>query len=139
MGVVPAVWILGLVGAGLVAAVASLGLLIASALSPPPALEMWGVIEPSEWLLALHDHSAAGDGTAGCALTGHRLVRFDERETTAAVSLRGAALEVEPRSVVVRKGNAIVRCPFGPDEDVEAFAAEIRRFVGPSPPAPRSP
>ena len=36
------------------------------------------VIEPEEMILAVHDHSPARDGTAGCVITGPRLVRWDQ-------------------------------------------------------------
>ena len=70
VGALPALWILGLLAAGLGSAAVSIGLLVAAALLPPPPLQQWGVIEPEEWLLAVHDHSSGHDGSAGCVLTG---------------------------------------------------------------------
>jgi hypothetical protein len=131
VGSLPAVWLVALLLAGAVSGVVSvviLGMLVLAALAPPPPLAQWGVIEPEEWLLAVHDHSAAGDGTAGCALTGQRLVRFDDRAETSSVDLRGAKVDVVGQRVEVRgPGGASVRCPFPEGEDPGPFAAEVAR------------
>ncbi|MEZ5397903.1 MAG: hypothetical protein R2724_34765 [Bryobacterales bacterium] len=129
VGAWPAVWILGLLGAGAASLVGSFGLLLAASLMPPPALAQWGVVDPEEWVLAIHDHAA--DGSAGCALTGQRLVRFDDRALTRAVGLRGAEVAVRDHAVVVHgEGDAEVTCPFADDEDPGEFAARIRRAAG---------
>lgn len=129
VGALPAVWLIGLVAAGAASCAVSVGLLIAAALAGPPLLVRWGVTGPEEWLLAVHDHSEARDGTAGCVLTGERVVRFDDRTPTASVDLRGAEVEVVDQRVEVRARGVAVRCPFAEGEDPEPFAARVRRHV----------
>lgn len=131
VGAIPALWIVGLIVLGTIACIASFSLLLFAILSPPPVrqiLEARGIIEPDEWLVALHDHSPEHDESAGCALTPRRLVRFDGGEPTASVVLRGAEVRLEGQEVVV-EGGSTVRCPFRPGEDPATFASEVRRFA----------
>lgn len=145
--VLPAFWVLGLAVAGVFACAVSFALLIAAALTGPPPLEVWGVITPEEWLLAVHDHSPSRDGTSGCALTGQRLVRFDDREATASVDLPGATVStgadpsgqrfVEVRGAAAGAGR-VVSCPFaaGEVDAARQFASQIERWTRPMPSAP---
>ncbi|MEQ1504159.1 MAG: hypothetical protein ABMB14_18090 [Myxococcota bacterium] len=129
-GILPVFWIAGLGIAGVLALAVALGSLMLAATSGPSPLETWGVIEPEEWPLAIHDHSAGHDGTAGCVVTGARLIRWDDRATTASVDLPGATIALEPHALRVTNG-AEVTCPFDAPEDPTAFAAQVQRWTAP--------
>jgi hypothetical protein len=121
-------WVGGLVVAFVAALVVSLGILWLGATSGVPELERWGVIAPEELILAVHDHSADRDGSAGCVVTGPRIVRWDRHEPTAEAPLPGATVEVDPAGVHVRSGDAVVDCPFAEREDPTGFAETARRW-----------
>lgn len=128
-GVLPVFWIVGLIVAFLIALTVSLGSLYLAVTAGPPELEVWGVIAPDEGIVAVHDQSP--DGTSGCVITGPRLVRWDDRETTGSVTLKGATVEVADGGVEAHQPSppADVFCPFGPGEDAEGFAALARRWT----------
>jgi hypothetical protein len=133
-GVLAIFWPLGLLIAILASLAVALGVLVVGAASGEPELERWGVIGPDEVLIAVHAH--APDGSAGCVVTGPRLVRWDGKAPTASVDLPGATVQFDESGVHAVNGAEHVDCPFGPGEDPTRFALAAQRWSGVSPSAP---
>lgn len=94
------------------------------ALTPDPtATTVSQILGTPQWSV-FHDHSIAGDASAGCAVTSDSVVRWDERAVTGRVPLRGAAAHYEPnRGVAIQTATGgELFCPFNAGEGGEDFA-----------------
>ena len=130
-GILPALWLVGLVVFGLCSAIVAVGSLFL-ALRPSPMeqqLRATGIVGATERPWLFHDHSGARDGSAGCVAVDGRLVRFDGGAETARVDLHGADVAWglgEQAWVQVRQGDVEVTCPFGLGEGADTFARLLR-------------
>lgn len=122
----PALWLVAAAAAFVGSVGGALAVLWTTAASAESELEAWGVIDPDELELAVHDHPPNG----GCVITGRRVVRWDDRRRTGATELVDATVVVEPGQVriVGPRPDTEVVCPFAPGEDPAAFVAVARRF-----------
>jgi hypothetical protein len=128
--VLPLVWILALVGLGVAAVAVALGTLGIGLIAGGGPLEEWGIIGSEDLTLVVHDHSAAGDGSAGCVVTQDRLVRWEDRRFAGAVALPGAEVTWDDAGVhAVNDGH--VDCPYAPGDDPRPLWAAARRLAGP--------
>jgi hypothetical protein len=117
----------GLLIAMFVAGLAGLAFSVHGALTPDPtATEVSQILGTPHWSI-FHDHSGPGDVSAGCAVTTDAVVRWDGREVTGRIALRGAVGHYEAnRGVTVRTAEgAELFCPFAAGEGGEDFAEWI--------------
>lgn len=130
-GWAPALWIFGLLclaaASGLVSIIA-----LTLGLWPSPLereLVSWGVVDAGQSIWLYHDHSASGDGSAGCAAAGDQLVRWEERRPVDRVTITGADIDVELGSRVlvrVSRDGRSVTCPFQLGEGADSFSDALR-------------
>jgi hypothetical protein len=86
------------------------------------ALAARGVVPPGQSMSFYHDHSAARDGSAGCAVVGGRLVRWDDWRRSGELPLAGAQVAATADGLRVEAGEGSVECPFFPGEPVDRVA-----------------
>jgi hypothetical protein len=115
-GVLPVLWIVGLMGMGALSTVVALGSLWLAATSGPSPLERWEVVEPGEpeLLVAPEDPGAQ----AGCVITPERVVRWEAQRPVGEVRFVGLSVEREGEAFVMRSPGVseekVIRCaPVG--------------------------
>ena len=117
----------GLLIAMFIVGLAGLAFSVHGVLTPDPtATEVSQILGTPHWSI-FHDHSRPGDVSAGCAVTTDAVVRWDRREVTGSIPLRGAVGHYEAnRGVTVRTADGSeLFCPFAAGEGGEDFAEWI--------------
>jgi hypothetical protein len=99
-GVVPALWIVGLLGMGAMSTAVALGSLWFAATSGPSPLERWEVVEPGEPELIVAPEDP--EGLSGCVITPSRVVRWEQQRPVGEVRMEGLTFEREGESFVIR-------------------------------------
>ncbi|TNE84824.1 MAG: hypothetical protein EP330_27860 [Deltaproteobacteria bacterium] len=109
----------------------------------PTASEVSRILGTPRWSV-FHDHSEAGDASAGCAITADEVVRWDDGAITGSVPLRGSVGHYAAnRGVTVRTpDDEVLFCPFAAGEGGEDFAEWViadGRAINDGAEAPRDP